>query len=509
MSTSHALVTTKESSWKDPALGAASLALKIAKEAAGDVPVVKQIVGVALSIVELAEKAEKNRDALRMLAEKAATLAQLVKQVVSDRTVDGQLVPLLERLTLVFDKVEAFMLKETAKGNGLKKIYRSVFVLQSKVEKLSNELETEIRGFTIATLVDSRVYMAETRVYMEDNSQHDGQFRRLRDYEVRKLGVILERKTEHGTVVFEQARVHGESELMVVKYLKGGVQPGQTSDAWTANTKDIITQVSTLELSHPNVAQFYGRGVCDGRTRFLVLRTGTYKANEYLSQAWGNAGECFQEFYRMQTLALAASAHLEGLGIAWFPQSLGSILVDNNGQPCIGTFDDLVSSERCSRFDQAIWVLWVIDELHYLAAPVQVQCKKAASPESCDNGLLKECMESNTSYSPILHQIWARLCAEELYIEIETREEPFPDFSQLSPVTFSEADRLWKDLSSCRYPPIQQEQSSVSTIPRDDSEPNDSRVEEGSLEVKVECRLVYDKHRGGHPILHGFQVILT
>lgn len=47
-----------------------------------------------------AQKAEKNRDALRMLAEKAATLAQLVKQVVSDRTVDGQLVPLLERLTL-------------------------------------------------------------------------------------------------------------------------------------------------------------------------------------------------------------------------------------------------------------------------------------------------------------------------------------------------------------------------------------------------------------------------
>ncbi|KZV96532.1 hypothetical protein EXIGLDRAFT_420314 [Exidia glandulosa HHB12029] len=244
MSTSRALTTVKKSSWKDPALTGASLALKIAKEATSDVPIVKQIIGVALNIVELAERAEKNRDALRMLAEKAATLAQLVKQVVSDRTVDGQLVPLLERLTLVLGKVEEFMLKETAKGNGLKKIYRSVFVLRSKVEKLSNELETEIRGFTIATLVDSRVYMAETRVYMEDNSQHDGQFRRLRDYEVRKLGVILERKTEHGTVVFAQARVDGVSELMVVKYLKGDVQTGQTSDVWTASVEDIMTQVS-------------------------------------------------------------------------------------------------------------------------------------------------------------------------------------------------------------------------------------------------------------------------
>lgn len=105
-----------------------------------------------------------------MLAEKAATLVQLVKQVVSNRTVDGQLVPLLERLNScvpsssshfdrnsssgcrVLDRVEAFMLKETAKGNVVKKIYRSVFVLQTKVEELSNELETEVRGFTVRKL---------------------------------------------------------------------------------------------------------------------------------------------------------------------------------------------------------------------------------------------------------------------------------------------------------------------------------------------------------------------
>ncbi|KZV87605.1 hypothetical protein EXIGLDRAFT_723622 [Exidia glandulosa HHB12029] len=236
MSTSRALITTKKSSWKDPALMGASLALKIAKEATGDVPVVKQIVGVALSIVDIAEKAEKNRDALRMLAEKAATLAQLVKQVVSNRTVDGQLVPLLERLTLVLGKVEAFMLKETAQGNVVKNIYRSVFVLPKMTDELSNELEVEIRGFTIATVVDTRVYMAE-------NSQHDGQFRRLRDYEVRKLAVISECETEHGTVTYAQARVDGVSELMVVKYLKGAAQTSPTSDMWTASTEDILTQL--------------------------------------------------------------------------------------------------------------------------------------------------------------------------------------------------------------------------------------------------------------------------
>ncbi|KZV96542.1 hypothetical protein EXIGLDRAFT_765213 [Exidia glandulosa HHB12029] len=509
MSTSLALIKTNGSPWKASALGGASLALRIAKEAASDVPIVKQIVGVALNIVELAEKAEKNRDAMRMLAEKAATLAQLVKQVVSDRTVDGQLVPLLERLTLVFGKVEAFMLKETAKGNGLKKIYRSVFVLQSKVEKLSNELETEIHGFAIATFVDTRVYMAETRVYMEDNAQHDGQFRRLRDYEVRKLAVIAEHETDHGRVTYAQARVDGVSEIMVVKYLKGAVKTGQMSDAWSMSMEDVLTQVSSLELSHPNVAQFYGRGVRDGRTQFLVLRTGAYPIDEYFSQARASDNKRFQEYFRMWILALAASAHLEGLGIAWFPQSLGAILVDNNGQPCIGTFDDLVSSERCSRFDQAVCVLWVIDQLRLLAAPAQVHCIEAASPASCDNGLLKACMESNTSFPPILHRIWARICTEELYVEITMKEEPFPDFSQLSPVAVLEAVRLDRDLWSYQYPPIQQEQRSAPTNPEHNNEPNDSKVDDESLEVDIKCRLQHDVQvLSGHYILHGFHVAL-
>lgn len=41
------------------------------------------------------------------------------------------------------------MLKETAQGNVVKNIYRSVFVLPKMTEELSNELEVEIRGFTV------------------------------------------------------------------------------------------------------------------------------------------------------------------------------------------------------------------------------------------------------------------------------------------------------------------------------------------------------------------------
>ncbi|KZV87600.1 hypothetical protein EXIGLDRAFT_723619 [Exidia glandulosa HHB12029] len=503
MSTSRALITTKKSSWKDPALTGALLALKIAKEATGDVPIVKQIVGVALSIVEIAEKAEKNRDALCMLAEKAATLAQRVKQVVTDRPVNGQLVAILEHLTLVLDKVEAFMLKETVKSNAVTKIYRGLFVLQHKVDELANEMQTEIEGFMMAALVDTRLYLAE-------NAQHDGQFALLRDYQVRKLGVILERETEHGTVAYAKARVDGVSELMVVKYLKGGVQTGLTSDAWSASTEDIMTQVSTLELSHPNVAQFYGRGRRDGTTRFLVLRTGAYHAEHYLSQSCLNDTERFPEYYRMRIYVLAASAHLEGMGIAWFPRSLSQILVDDHGQPYIGALDDLVSSERCSRPDQAAWVFWCLSQLRRLAAPAHVHCKEAASPESCDNGLLKACMESNISYSPILHQVWARICAEELYIEIATQEEPFADFSQLSPVTISEAKRHNNDLFSSQYPPIQQQLNSVATIPQDNNELNDGRIEEESLEVQFECQLVFDSEfLGGYHILHGFRSMLA
>lgn len=115
-------------------------------------------------------------------------------------------------------------------------------------------------------------------------------------------------------------------------------------------------------------------------------------------------------------------------------------------------------------------------------------------------------MESNILYSPILHHIWARICAKELYIEITSEEEPFADLSQLSPVTVSEAGRHNSDLFSFQYPPIWQQQSSVPTIPQDNSEPNDNRVEEESLEVEVECRLECDKRTlSGYHILHGFQ----
>ncbi|KZV78138.1 hypothetical protein EXIGLDRAFT_847787, partial [Exidia glandulosa HHB12029] len=84
---------------------------------------------------------------------------------------------------------------------------------------------------------------------------------------------------------------------MVVKYLKGGVQTGQTSAVWS--TEEILTQISSLELSHPNIAQFYGRGVSrDGKTRFIVLRTGAYQVDDYLSQARANDTEFFKNVFR-------------------------------------------------------------------------------------------------------------------------------------------------------------------------------------------------------------------
>ncbi|KZV96533.1 hypothetical protein EXIGLDRAFT_732970 [Exidia glandulosa HHB12029] len=150
-----------------------------------------------------------------------------------------------------------------------------------------------------------------------------------------------------------------------------------------------------------------------------------------------------------------------------------------------------------------------MSELHCLTALAQVQCKEAASPESCDNGLLKVCVESSISHLPSVHQIWARICAEELYIEIDTRQEPFADFSGLSPVTVSEADKLYNDLLSLRFPPIHQQQSSVPTIPELNNEPDDSRVEGETLEVKVDCRLLYEiQDSSGYDILHGIQVAL-
>lgn len=100
-----------------PALSLLIVALKVAREATDDVPIVKQILGAAVHIVQFAEvqqhtpaarlahrshplqKTSKGDDALRALAEKAALFAQQIQQVVAGRSMEQRLAARLRRLT--------------------------------------------------------------------------------------------------------------------------------------------------------------------------------------------------------------------------------------------------------------------------------------------------------------------------------------------------------------------------------------------------------------------------
>ncbi|EJD46673.1 hypothetical protein AURDEDRAFT_164129 [Auricularia subglabra TFB-10046 SS5] len=67
------------------ALTGLSLAANIAHEATDGVPVVNQILGVVLRIVILAEKVERDREALHSLAERSQKIAQRIQDVLSSR----------------------------------------------------------------------------------------------------------------------------------------------------------------------------------------------------------------------------------------------------------------------------------------------------------------------------------------------------------------------------------------------------------------------------------------
>ncbi|KZV87625.1 hypothetical protein EXIGLDRAFT_773423 [Exidia glandulosa HHB12029] len=83
------------SSWTSPTVSGSSLVLKIARDATTNVPIVGQILGVAVHITDLAQQAQKNKETMRALARKASILAQRVDEVVSGRTPSANL---LERL---------------------------------------------------------------------------------------------------------------------------------------------------------------------------------------------------------------------------------------------------------------------------------------------------------------------------------------------------------------------------------------------------------------------------
>lgn len=105
---------------------------------------------------------------------------------------------------------------------------------------------------------------------------------------MRNLGVLAKYETEDGVVTLTRARVHGE--VMVVKHVRSlhcGEDTGRGSHD-THDARDILSEIScvapcpsatahfhrTVEKSHPNLVQLYGRSTGTATTRFTVLRSG-------------------------------------------------------------------------------------------------------------------------------------------------------------------------------------------------------------------------------------------
>lgn len=122
------------------------------------------------------------------------------------------------------------------------------------------------------------------------------QFRRLHQVDVQqKLKIIAERAIDDG--VIEYATVRVDREIMIVRYLKNGASlrdgaaTAGTVSTWSAYP-DIVKTISyaepcvtgrrisslgrTVQRSHPNVVQFYGRSASHPEMAFAVFRSGEF-----------------------------------------------------------------------------------------------------------------------------------------------------------------------------------------------------------------------------------------
>ncbi|KZV78470.1 hypothetical protein EXIGLDRAFT_716606 [Exidia glandulosa HHB12029] len=316
------------------------------------------------------------------------------------------------------------MSKEARKSNIANKLYRSLFIIQRETEKLSEELDNEMRLLTLAALlrVDTKMHSAEDLA--------DNQFRRLREYEVHTLGIITERETKRGTVTFAKARVEGTADLMVVRYFKSRTPSNEVDGDLSCH--DTLAAISSLNMSHPNVARLYGLAMGRSASPFTVLRSGVYSVIQYL-QGIGDLDARYIAWCNIELSVLAGAAHLEDMAMVWNPSSYESIVVDDHGQPFIGAFDDLLDKAALLPKAQAATLLNVLSELKELALDWGNEHSEHSDPDTCDDERLKSLMDGIHSPSPILEQVWARVHHEELGVHWKWRKEPREYWGTISP----------------------------------------------------------------------------
>ncbi|KZV81178.1 hypothetical protein EXIGLDRAFT_844832 [Exidia glandulosa HHB12029] len=445
----HSAVSSpmSSSSWMSPAVSGTSIALKIARDATANVPIVGQILGVAVHIADLAKQAQKNKEAMRALARKASILAQRVDEVVSGRTPSANLLERLVNLKGAFTKVEEFMAEQVKKRNPATSVYRSLFVLPTKMEELSQDLDSEVASFSLAAAIDMRLYIEESSLY-------DGQFRRVRECDIRKLDVIMQRETEHSTVTYVKARVDGVSDLMVVKYVKPRTENDGGYKWHDATREQVLSVTSDFDISHPNLPQLYGRAVENGVVRFTVFRSGVYPVSQFRTSNWDDPAIRYGEFHRIRQYVLAASGYLERQGLGWDPDSFDSIVVDDRGMPSIGTFDDVVPRKGAD-LARSCHVLDVLNKYDRSLFPAPATAAEFGRVDYCHWGRLKMWFAAIDNRPRVLDSIWARLRDEDLVIDHCKYDRPaIVDFGYIPATVRSQAADHIEDIGTRILPLI-------------------------------------------------------
>ncbi|EJD39669.1 hypothetical protein AURDEDRAFT_171303 [Auricularia subglabra TFB-10046 SS5] len=241
---------------------------QIAVAATDSVPIVKQILGVVARIVALAEKFEKDRDAVHSLAQKAKMMTDTIEAAVPKANPDGNLLISLEHLHTVLSSIQKWLEKHTAKPRFLK-ILSYLLTVSKDLDRLNQDLNTALSLFHLSAQIEAS---ARKR------------FCEIPDCNIDKLDLITEYADEDEpyTVKYCSARIEGLGRLYVVRYFEGNkrsnvdVRPGGMTylQRRLAEHDEILEDISTFHKSHQNVARLYGQGLSSGDNQFTVMKSG-------------------------------------------------------------------------------------------------------------------------------------------------------------------------------------------------------------------------------------------
>ncbi|KZV97565.1 hypothetical protein EXIGLDRAFT_832811 [Exidia glandulosa HHB12029] len=326
--------------------------LKVAREATDGIPIVQQILGSAIVILEAALQLQTGSEAVLRLAETSARIASSVHEVSKNNptALDDPLTTSLDNLKRTFQTMESFIQEATT--GGIRRLVRQ-FGIADKAREMEHLLNTELQAFMAAATI---VANSRLRKIEDGTVKYDGEFRRLRGSDVEKSYGVLHQEihedetgTVIGTVTFEKAVV--KRNVMILRSVRPGPVSPATATAVSKQTvigttdisvlydEHLLQDLSLIRPGHPGLAIFYGSTARDSIRRFSAIQGGTI---DYKGLVQSRELE-FRAKTALSTAVKIRSAmdHLVANGAVWFPLGETPIMVNEAGEPVIGVFDDI------------------------------------------------------------------------------------------------------------------------------------------------------------------------